>query len=259
MTAASSRNYSFASKGLIGLFLTTGLAALVPAQALAAPERVEVDDYWRVVDITGNARMLQGANPWNTPNALEIGDVVGPYQSVETNGNSSLVLARGEDVIIVYENTTIELPPPSADHAETHIEQLGGEAFYSVEPRPDPHFEVETPFLVAGVKGTEFGLIQDGARIEVMHGLVDATDRSSGVQDDVPAGAGIGSGVDNQPFQAAALDNAAVERWSSVSAALAERSEAISEAVAELGDDEASEAAESQGFGGNIGNDRGNN
>ncbi|MEZ5666903.1 MAG: FecR family protein [Alphaproteobacteria bacterium] len=234
------------------------MLALVPVAAQAAPDRVEQDDYWRVVEVTGEATMLQGANPWNAPAPLQVGDVVGPYQSIATQGGASAILSRGQDVIVVYENTTIELPPPAPDQAETQIVQAEGEAFYSVEPRPDPHFAVETPYLIAGVKGTEFALTGGGTRLEVARGLVDAEDLGTGQHADVPAGTGVGAGAAGAQMRVAALDTAAMERWNAVSQDVAEASESWAETVADAAADEAHDATEASGNGNSGGNGNGN-
>jgi len=168
-------------------------AAFVPALAFAAADQVDSTDYWRVVDVTGEARMLAGANAWNTEATLAPGDVVGPYQSISTGPDGSAILARGEDIIVVYENSTIEVPPPAEGNAETEIVQSTGSAYYAVDPRPEPHFEVQTPHLIVGVKGTQFALSENGAALAVVEGLVNAGDTASGARSDVPAGQGVGA------------------------------------------------------------------
>jgi hypothetical protein len=220
------------------LLLSAASVAVAPTAALATPDRVEADDYWRVVEVTGDAHMLAGANPWNAAAPLAAGDVVGPYQSIATGAGASAILARGEDVVVVYENTTIELPPPADQTMETLIVQQGGTAFYAVDPRPDPQFAVETPYLVAGVKGTEFALVAGGARLEVIEGVVDAEERASGQHRDVPAGQGIGSAS----FAPAPLDPAMQAELSALSAEIAASSAARAENAAALADTEADTA-----------------
>ncbi|MGF1625734.1 MAG: FecR domain-containing protein, partial [Alphaproteobacteria bacterium] len=241
------------SRLLAGSLLASTMLAL-PAAALAAPDRVEASDYWRVVDVTGEARMLPGANPWNVEAPIFAGDVVGPYQSIATGAGSSAILARGEDVMVVYENTTIELPPPSPDHAETQILQHNGHAFYAVEPRPDPQFAVETPFLVAGVKGTEFALADDGARLEVIEGVVAAVERSSGQSRDVPAGQGIATAATRTDFAPTTLDPGRQAALTATSTEIAAEAVARSENAAAQAATEAQSAASVSGDAGGNGN-----
>lgn len=182
------------------------LSLLLPAAAIAAPDEIEDSDYWRVVEIDGQARMLAGVNSWNQEQALSEGDVVGPYQSVATDAQSTVILIRGEDIIVVHAATTISLPAPEAAHSETQIEQTDGTAFYAVDPRPNPQFAVQTEHLVAGVKGTEFNLAEDGARLQVLHGVVGTHDLASGDSADVTAGQGTrGTGSGTNGFTTAML------------------------------------------------------
>lgn len=185
---------------------TVCLFLLLPTAAVAASDEIEDSDYWRVVEINGQARMLAGANSWNQEQALGEGDVVGPYQSIVTDAQSTVILIRGEDIIVVHEGTTISLPAPAIAHSETQIEQPDGAAFYAVDPRPDPQFAVQTQHLVAGVKGTEFSLIEDGTRLQVLHGVVGTRDLASGDNADVTAGQGTrGTGPGTNGFTTAML------------------------------------------------------
>lgn len=150
--------------------------------------------------------MLAGANSWNQQRSLAQGDVVGPYQAISTTAGSTVILIRGEDIIVVHEGTTISLPAPAIAHSETQIEQPDGAAFYAVDPRPDPQFAVQTQHLVAGVKGTEFSLIEDGTRLQVLHGVVGTRDLASGDNADVTAGQGTrGTGPGTNGFTTAML------------------------------------------------------
>ncbi len=212
------------------------VAATTSAATIAAadPAVVEDTDYWRVVEVTGTAVMQAGANPWNEATPLKAGDVVGPYQSIATEADGTAVLTRGEDVIVVYPGTSIALPAPAADQTETHILQPSGQAFYSVDPRPEPEFTVETPYLIAGVKGTEFALTENGAVLEVAEGVVGAANRGSGAQTDVPAGRTVDGAASGQPFTAAALNPAAAAQWSALSEQLEATADARADAVSDF-------------------------
>jgi hypothetical protein len=65
---------------------------------------------------------------------------------------------------------------------ETSVIQTEGSVLYKVDSRTDPHFEVVTPYLVAGVKGTSFLVTVNDryASVTVRHGLVEITNPGTG-------------------------------------------------------------------------------
>lgn len=170
--------------------LAPGVAiALLYAPALQAEDAaVALTDYWTVLLVEGSARQLAGANPWNEEAPLTAGDLIGPYQAIATDEASGVVLARGGDMIRVGAGTTIQLPPPQADGPETAIDQQDGDAVYAVEPRATPSFQVTTPHLIAGVKGTHFAVIEDAARLMVTQGRVGVETAAGCGSVDVAAG-----------------------------------------------------------------------
>ena len=163
-------------------------------------------DYWRVVEIGGTARILAGANSWNQEAQLEMGDVVGPYQAIRTGVDSHVILMRDDDIVVVYSGATTRLPGPNENRTETYLVQEDGDAFYVVDPRSEPSFTVETPVLIAGVKGTQFGLSDNAAWLAVIEGIVDAENRATGEHADTPAGQGVSPG--GVTFAAAPLTEA---------------------------------------------------
>jgi hypothetical protein len=60
--------------------------------------------------------------------------------------------------------------------------QRAGEIFFKVDKRDDTRFEVETPFLIVGVKGTEFLIAIADSRdsVTVIEGAVDVRAKVSG-------------------------------------------------------------------------------
>jgi ferric-dicitrate binding protein FerR (iron transport regulator) len=93
-----------------------------------------------------------------------------------------VLLVRGEETILVAPNSVIGLPTENKDGLSTTIVQQAGSILLEVEKRNVKHFEVETPYLAAVVKGTQFRVSVNAAStsIEVIRGQVEVADFRSG-------------------------------------------------------------------------------
>lgn len=82
---------------------------------------------------------------------------------------------------MVSPNTSLTLPDPS-DEAASRIQQRSGSIFLEINKRDVDHFEVQTPFLAAVVKGTRFRVSvgPTGSDVEVADGQVRVSDYRSG-------------------------------------------------------------------------------
>ena len=76
---------------------------------------------------------------------------------------------RGAETILVSPNSAIGIPKDAKDGMATTIIQQSGSILLEVEKRNVKHFEVETPYLAAVVKGTQFRVtVEQGAsRVDV--------------------------------------------------------------------------------------------
>jgi hypothetical protein len=92
------------------------------------------------------------------------------------------MLVRGEETILVSPNSVVGLPAENSEGLSTTIVQRAGSILLEVEKRNVKHFEVETPYLAAVVKGTQFRVSVDAAstRIDVIRGQVEVADFRSG-------------------------------------------------------------------------------
>ena len=101
---------------------------------------------------------------------------------IRTGRNGRVLLVRGEEVIMLAPNSEIAIPESSRDGMATTIVQRAGSAMFEVEKRNVQHFQVETPYLAAVVKGTQFQVSVTGgsARVNVTRGAVDVSDFKSG-------------------------------------------------------------------------------
>jgi hypothetical protein len=107
--------------------------------------------------------------------------VLNSGDSIRTGRNGRVLLVRGQEQILVSPNSVISLPAPKSPGTTTVIQQ-SGTILLDVEKRNVQHFEVETPYLAAVVKGTQFRVTvgQGESFVTVLGGQVDVTDFRSG-------------------------------------------------------------------------------
>lgn len=77
---------------------------------------------------------------------------------VSTGEDGTIRLRQGQTVIAVAVNTAVELYQGSTGRTLQRVVQNRGSAFYDIAPREDGRLRVETPYLVAVIKGTEFNV-----------------------------------------------------------------------------------------------------
>ena len=109
-------------------------------------------------------------------------DVLKPGDTIRTGRNGRVMLVRGEETILVSPNSVVGLPAENSEGLSTTIVQQAGSILLEVEKRNVKHFEVETPYLAAVVKGTQFRVSVNAAstRIDVIRGQVEVADFRSG-------------------------------------------------------------------------------
>lgn len=143
-----------------------------------------VDRSWLAVaasgDVTSRAPNANLA-AW-TP--VRRGGRVDTMSHVRSVGRGQATLTRNGDVIVVSPGSELTLPDDASAQFDV-IRQDAGKALYKVKPGRQGRFEVVTPMLVAGVKGTQFSVVvRDGfVAVEVVEGhvevqsLLDSEDR----------------------------------------------------------------------------------
>src|SRR3981081_2080692 len=109
-------------------------------------------------------------------------DKLKPEDTSRTGRNGRVLLTRGEETILVSPNSVIGIPAEKKQGLSTTILQQAGSILLEVEKRNVKHFEVETPYLAAVVKGTQFRVSVNAAStsIEVIRGQVEVADFRSG-------------------------------------------------------------------------------
>jgi hypothetical protein len=166
---------------ILALVLSPVLANGAGAQELAARPAP-----WIVVEAEAPAMVRYDRGPWQP---LAAGAVVAAAGELRTGRDGRLLLARGEDRVQLLPESYLELPPFAEDGVMTRFIQWLGQVLFEVGPRPSPHFSVETPYLVATVKGTAFAVevTREGAAVAVTSGIV-AVATPGGAASDIVAG-----------------------------------------------------------------------
>lgn len=116
------------------------------------------------------------------PASLTQHTVLNPGDNIRTGRNGRVLLVRGEETILIAPNSVVGIPAAKQDGLPTSIIQQAGSILLDVEQRNVKHFEVQTPYLAAVVKGTQFRVTvgQFGSRVDVLRGKVEVADFKSG-------------------------------------------------------------------------------
>jgi hypothetical protein len=162
---------------------TRKLIVLIIAAALWASGSFDAlaDGVWRVAKSSGEVWVMRGDTQLvalNTESALSPGD------NIRTGRNGRAMLARGEERILISPNSAIGIPAAGQSDLPTTIIQQAGSILLEVEKKNVQHFEVETPYLAAVVKGTTFRVTvsKTSAQVDVLDGRVQVSDFKSGQQ-----------------------------------------------------------------------------
>jgi hypothetical protein len=154
--------------------LTLAMVLAGSSAALAADDGV-----WSVGKSSGDVWITTAAA---APASLTGEDTLKPGDMIRTGRNGRVLLVRGEETILIAPNSVIGVPAEQKDGMSTTILQQAGSILLEVEKRNVKHFEVETPYLAAVVKGTHFSVTVNAAntRVDVQRGQVEVADFKSG-------------------------------------------------------------------------------
>lgn len=194
--------------------LTSRFAPLLGVLLLAAPAvaaaAAPANPAWIAVAASGGVESRAAMAVETSWQAVQRGDQLPSRTSLRTSKRGRATLTRHASVLIVDPNSELELPEQDAGDGETSVVQTAGSVVYEVERRSRPYFEVVTPHLVAGVKGTSFLVTVTDAftAVTVESGLVEVMNPSSGATADVRAGesvfvSGLGGRLDPVDYREA--------------------------------------------------------
>jgi hypothetical protein len=139
---------------------------------------------WRVSKYSGDAMVIAFVGGGPVP--LASGALLQPGDMVQTGANGRALLVRGSETILVSPGSTVGIPAEAnaatKSKSWTTIQLQSGSILLEVERRDTKHFEVETPYLAAIVKGTQFRVTVDpnDTRVDVFRGQVEVSDFKSG-------------------------------------------------------------------------------
>jgi len=156
------------------------------------------DGVWSVGKSSGEVWLTtQGAQQV----ALGGDNVLKPGDTIRTGHNGRVLLMRGAETILIAPNSVIGLPTDAQDGMATTILQRAGSILLDVERRNVKHFEVETPYLAAVVKGTQFRvtITAGNTKVDVSRGQVEVSDFKSGQIAQVLPGQGATSFASGRP------------------------------------------------------------
>lgn len=159
------------------IFAPLLLVALIVVGAGSAA--TAADAVWRVSKSTGDVSVTTAAGEQT---ALAEGATVNPGDNIRTGQTGRVLLKRNEETILISPNSAMGIPAEKKSELTTVIIQQAGSILLDVEKRNVKHFSVETPYLAAVVKGTQFRVtVNEGAsRVDVLRGQVEVHDLKSG-------------------------------------------------------------------------------
>jgi hypothetical protein len=110
------------------------------------------------------------------PRTAQKGNVVELSASIRTGRASSIELQQGQTTVAAGADTQLDIPATAVrgDLLEKVV-QSSGNTFYSVAKRGAKKFRVETPYLVAVVKGTQFNVAvqEDASTVSLFEGSLE--------------------------------------------------------------------------------------
>jgi len=154
--------------------VVAGIALVFASCAFAADDGV-----WVVRKFSGEVWTASGDVQRAS---LTVEDVLLPGNTVRTGRNGRVLLVRGEESILIAPNSVVGLPAEKKEGLATTIKQQAGSILLEVEKKNVKHFEVETPYLAAVVKGTQFRVTVNaaGTKVDVVRGQVEVADFKTG-------------------------------------------------------------------------------
>ncbi|HKQ95249.1 MAG TPA: FecR family protein [Aestuariivirgaceae bacterium] len=142
---------------------------------------------WVVQKVTGNVVFAtQGTRAL----ALEPARILKRGDIVQTGANGRVRLVRTSESVFIGPNTIASIAKRPTPGMRTTVLLERGSSEFQIQKRSKAHFSVETPYLVAIVKGTTFKVNVGArtARVSVTEGRVQVKSLISGNYTDIVAG-----------------------------------------------------------------------
>src|SRR5437899_665043 len=155
------------------------ILAMALVLGAASSARAAEDGTWSVSKSSGGVWVTTtGAEPVS----LSHEEILKPGDTIRTGRTGRVLLVRGEETVLISPNSVVGLPAEKKDGLSTTISQQAGSILLEVEKRNVKHFEVETPYLAAVVKGTQFSVTvgAGSTKVGVLRGQVEVSDFRTG-------------------------------------------------------------------------------
>ena len=147
--------------------------------AAASSAHAADDGKWTVSKSSGDVWLT---NSGAQPASLKQEEFLKAGDTIRTGRNGRVLLKRGEETMMIAPNSVVGVPAEKKEGLSTTIVQQAGSILLEVEKRNVRHFEVETPYLAAVVKGTQFRVTVNATStsVDVIRGQVEVADFRTG-------------------------------------------------------------------------------
>jgi hypothetical protein len=160
--------------------------SLILLSALSFAEAVDSDSMF--VEQTSGAVKYRSEATWQAP---AVGMLIELPAVVSTGADGAIKLRQNKTTIALAANTALELLAGTEPGAPIHrVVQNQGSAFYDIAKRESSRLRVETPYLVAVIKGTQFNVTtsDDASTISLFEGRLQIEAPGTGDVVDLHAG-----------------------------------------------------------------------
>ncbi len=136
--------------------------------------------------MSGNVQIHDGQS-WTQ---LDPGRELRAGDSIWTGRNGRILLMSEQGSVLLAPKSLVKIPAQALPNSFSVLFQTHGKVSADVDKRRKEHFSIQTPFLAAVVKGTEFDveIDNDETRVAVDEGVVGVVDVETGEENDVVAG-----------------------------------------------------------------------
>jgi len=163
------------------IFAALAASLFLSASAWAAPGD------WQVARASQQVTVTVDRKSWEP---VRTGDIVPNNAWIQTGPKGRVQLVRGVESVTFQPNSLAGIFTAGSTETKTEIVQQVGVLDLEIEKRNQPHTTVQTPFLAAVVKGTNFrvSVSRQTAAVAVNRGLVQVTSFQTGQRSSVGPG-----------------------------------------------------------------------
>ena len=167
-------------------FITAVLASVLAMPLLTAGAWAAG---WSIERMSGDVQIHNGES-WIR---LDAGRQLVAGDSIWTGRNGRILLRNDQGSVLLAPESLVKIPAQALPNNFSVLFQTHGTVSAEVDKRRSQHFSIQTPYLAAVVKGTEFD-VETGRKstsVSVSEGLVGVVDPQTGETVDVPAGSAV--------------------------------------------------------------------